>query len=202
MNKNELRKKYLELRKNIIDRKQKEEEIFNKLINSFEYNSSRVIALYYSLKSETDTIKLIEYSLKNKKIVLLPRVNGDDMDFYEINSLDHLVKSRFGVMEPLETLPFDKKEIDLIVVPGVCFDKMLNRIGFGKGYYDKYLSDYHKESIGICFEEQITSEIKSEKTDIKLKKIITDKNIYSWYNRFVQIDDWRRLWYLRKLDLK
>ena len=179
MNKNELRKKYLELRKNIIDRKQKEEEIFNKLINSFEYNSSRVIALYYSLKSETDTIKLIEYSLKNKKIVLLPRVNGEDMDFYEINSLDHLVKSRFGVMEPLETVSFDKKEIDLIVVPGVCFDKMLNRIGFGKGYYDKYLSDYHKESIGICFEEQITSEIKSEKTDIKLKKIITDKNIYS-----------------------
>lgn len=179
MNKNELRKKYLELRKNIIDRKQKEEEIFNKLINSFEYNSSRVIALYYSLKSEVDTLKLIEYSLNNKKIVLLPRVNGDEMNFYKINTLQNLVKSRFGVMEPLGTFPFDKKEIELIVVPGVCFDRKLNRIGFGKGYYDKYLSDYNGESIGICFEEQLVSEIKSEETDIKLKKIITDKNIYS-----------------------
>ncbi len=180
MNKVELRKKYLEIRKNIINKDKKSEIIFNALINSDEYKKSHVIALYYSLKSEVNTLKLIEYSLKNNKIVLLPRVIDDYMIFYQIASLNNLNKSNFGIMEVSNGIIFDKNNIDLIVVPGVCFDKYLNRIGFGKGYYDKYLSNSNIYSIGICFQEQISDEmIITDKTDIKLKKIITDKNIYS-----------------------
>lgn len=180
MNKIELRKKYLLIRKSIINKEEKSDIIFNKLISSDEYKKSHVIALYYSLKSEVNTLKLIEYSLKKNKIVLLPKVIEDYMIFYKIESLNSLNKSNFGIMEPCSGIIFDKNNIDLIVVPGVCFDIYLNRIGFGKGYYDKYLTNYNGISIGICFQEQIDDEkITSDKTDIKLKKIITDKNIYS-----------------------
>ncbi len=180
MNKIELRKKYLIIRQNIINKDKKSEMIFNKLISSDEYKKSNIIALYYSLKSEVNTLELIKYSLKNNKIVLLPKVINNDMVFYKIESLNNLIKSNFGIMEPSNGIIFDKNNIDLIVVPGVCFDKYLNRIGFGKGYYDKYLSNSNIYSIGICFQEQISDGmIITDKTDIKLKKIITDKNIYS-----------------------
>jgi 5-formyltetrahydrofolate cyclo-ligase len=180
MNKSELRKYYLNVRKNIIDRKNKEKEIFNRLINSEEYIKSKVIAFYYSLDSEVNTLELISYSLKNKKIILLPKVNGEIMEFYQIKSLDGLIKSNFGVMEPNNGIIFNKNNIDLIVVPGICFDKKRNRIGFGKGYYDKYLCNYYGHVVALCFEEQIYKDnIEISDTDIVIKKIITDKYIYS-----------------------
>ena len=180
MNKNELRKKYLELRKQILEKDEKSKIIMNKLIMMEEYISSSSIGLYYSLSSEVNTLELINYALNEKKRVFLPRVEGDNIVFYEIKSMSGLVKSNFGVMEPISGNIADKNNIDLIIVPGVCFDKSLNRIGFGKGYYDRYLSDYKGETIGISFEEQMSSElIETESTDKKLKYIVTEKNIYS-----------------------
>ncbi len=180
MNKSILRKKYIELRKNIIDKEQKSREICRRLIKSHEYQNASVVGLYYSLSSEVSTIELIRYSLNNQKKVLLPKVEGDKLVFYEIKSFDDLMKSSFGVMEPLSGTVYDKEEIDLIVVPGVCFDKCLNRIGFGKGYYDRYLDGFDGDIIGICFEDQVSEEeIDISETDQKLKYVITEKNIYS-----------------------
>lgn len=180
MNKSLLRKKYVELRRQIIDKEQKSKEICRKLIRSNEYQNARVIALYYSLKNEVSTLELIKYSLNDQKKVLLPKIMGEVMVFYEIKSLENLRKGPLGIMEPQDGTIFDKNNIDLIVVPGVCFDHNLNRIGFGKGYYDKYLDGYLGEKIGICFDDQVTDDtILSEDTDIKLKYIITEKNIYS-----------------------
>ena len=180
MNKSKLRKKYIEIRKGIIDKEKKSLEILRKITSLEEYKKSKVIALYYSLSSEVDTINLINYSLENKKIVLLPKVLGEDMVFYEIKSLDGLKKSSFGVMEAENGIEYNKELIDLVIVPGVCFDKHLNRIGFGKGYYDKYLEGYNGLTIGICFEEQMSEEnIEVDKNDVQLKYIITEKNIYS-----------------------
>ena len=180
MNKSILRKKYIELRKQIFDKELKSKEICRRLIKSDEYQSARVVGLYYSYESEVYTLDLIRYGLSDNKRILLPKVVGNELIFYEINSLDNLVKSSFGIMEPSGGVPIDKNNIDLIVVPGVCFDRDLNRIGFGKGYYDRYLADYYGPTIGICFEDQISDEtILGEETDIKLQYIITEKNIYS-----------------------
>ncbi len=180
MNKSVLRKKYLEIRKNITDKDIKSNEIFNRLIQLEEFNNANVIAFYYPLRSEVNTLRMIKYSLENNKTVLLPKVIGEYMVFYKINSFNNLKKSNFGIMEPEGGIIFDKNSIDLIVLPGVCFDRNLNRIGFGKGYYDRYLEGYIGQTIGLCFEEQISEEeIQTSENDIKLKYIITEKNIYS-----------------------
>ena len=179
MNKSELRKKYIEIRKNIKDKEEKSKEIFNRIISLNEFKKSKVIALYYSLKSEVDTILLIDYCLNNNKTVLLPKVIGEDMIFIKIESLNNLKKSNFGVMEPQNGIEYNKEEIDLVIVPGICFDKKFNRIGFGKGYYDRFLNGFRGITIGICFSDQISEvEIESEKTDVQLQYIVSEKNIF------------------------
>ena len=173
MDKQTLRKKYLEIRKNLSDKNLKSELIFNKIINTKEYQNSHVIALYKSLDSEVNTDELIDYSLSIGKIVLLPKVINDDMIFYQITNQTIFVKSNFGVYEPMEENHYDGK-IDLIIVPGVCFDKNNNRLGFGKGYYDKYLANKNIKKIGICFKEQLLDNLPADINDIKMDLSITD----------------------------
>lgn len=180
MNKEELRKKFKIIRDNINNRDKKSSEIIKRLINTKEYQKSKVIALYSNISSEVETKELIKISLENKKVVL-PKINKDNtMDFYEINCLKDLEVGAFNIKEPKvkNKKPIKKEEIDLIIIPGICFDKNRNRIGYGKGYYDKYLSNTNIKKIGLCYEEQITKEIKSDKTDISLDYLITEIKIY------------------------
>lgn len=176
--KENLRKEYLIKRKNIKNKLEKSNIIYEKIINSEKYINSKVIALYKSLKDEVDTNRLINYSLSIGKIVLLPKTYENEMNFFKIEKNEQLTKSKFGVEEPKED--FDKlcssEEIDLMILPGVCFDKNLNRIGFGKGYYDRYLENSNSiYKIGICFKEQITKDILPHDTyDIRLNEIICD----------------------------
>lgn len=175
-----LRKQYLSIRNNIIDKEEKSKIICEKIINTLEYKSSKVIALYKNLPSEVDTNYLIDYSLKNNKIVVLPRVDKDDLKFYKIANNEKLEKSPFGVLEPhdnKETL-IDNNLIDLAIIPGICFDTNHNRVGFGKGYYDRFLSKINTKTIAICFSEQVLEEdlIKANDNDIKVDRIITDKS--------------------------
>ena len=180
MNKEELRKRYKIIRDNINNRDKKSSEIIKRLINTKEYQKSKVIALYSNISSEVETKELIKISLENKKVVL-PKINKDNtMDFYEIKYLKDLEVGAFNIKEPKikNKKPIKKEEIDLMIIPGICFDKNRNRIGYGKGYYDKYLSNTNIKKIGLCYEEQITKEIKSDKTDIRLDYLITEIKIY------------------------
>ncbi len=180
MNKEELRKKFKIIRDNINNRDKKSSEIIKRLINTKEYQKSKVIALYSNISSEVETKELIKISLENKKVVL-PKINKDNtMDFYEIKCLKDLEIGAFNIKEPKvkNKKPIKKEEIDLMIIPGICFDKNKNRIGYGKGYYDKYLSNTNIKKIGLCYEEQITKEIKSDKTDISLDYLITEIKIY------------------------
>lgn len=178
-----LRKKYLLIRNNIPDKEIKSKIIIEKIKLSKIYQESKVIALYKSLKSEVDTKELIEYSLKIGKIVVLPKVEKNELKFYKISLNEPLIKSNFGVEEPLglNINYIDKSEIDLVIVPGLCFDKENNRLGFGKGYYDRFLSNTNLYTIALCFKEQILEDtlLPVEITDIKLKEIISDELINS-----------------------
>lgn len=180
--KDNLRKKYLILRKSILDKDNKSKIIANKLINTKEYINAKTIALYKNLDSEVNTNELIDYSLKLNKVVILPKVINNDLYFYKYNIKDKLIKSNFGVLEPIDNINnlVNINNIDLIIIPGICFDKYKNRLGFGKGYYDRYLMNKNIKKIAICFDEQILKEdiIPTNKYDIKMDIIITDKNIY------------------------
>lgn len=173
MDKQTLRKEYLEIRKNILDKDIKSKLIFNKIVNTIEYRQCKTIALYKSLDSEVNTDELIDYSLSVGKIVLLPKVINNDLVFYKITKETILIKSAFGVYEPIEENNYNGN-IDLIIVPGVCFDKNNNRLGFGKGYYDRYLSNNSIKKIGICFKEQLLDNIPTDINDMKMDLIITD----------------------------
>lgn len=180
--KNDLRKKYISIRNNIKNKEEKSLVIMKKIKEEEKYKNAKVVALYKNLKSEVDTSELIEYSIKIGKTVVLPRVEGKILKFYKINLLnDKLIKSAFGIEEPIadKTKLICKDDIDLLIVPGICFDRQKNRLGFGKGYYDRFLEMTNLETIGICFEEQVINEkLPITEKDKMVKMIITDKKIY------------------------
>lgn len=176
--KKKLRKEYKSIRCRLENKKEKSNEIFNKVIITEVFKESKFIAIYKNIESEVDTNELIKYSLKIGKIMCLPKVEENELKFYKINSIcENLEKSKFGIEEPKgekENL-VDNNLIDLVIVPGVCFDTEKNRLGFGKGYYDRFLKQKNFKTIGICFDEQIAVKIPTDEYDVKLKQIITDK---------------------------
>ena len=182
MEKKELRQKYLLKRKFIKNKKEKSNDILNYIINNPLYNNANVIALYYSNKDEVDTFDLILYSLLQDKTVLLPKVVGKEMIFIKIDETTRYETSRFKIREPISNEEYTGN-IDLFIVPGVAFDKEGNRLGYGGGYYDKYLSNTNTPTIGICFEEQITDEIEVEEHDIQVDVVQTERNTYDAIKR-------------------
>ena len=176
MNKDKLRKEMLNKRKKIIDKEELSKAIINQITNLDIYKKSKLIALYKSLNNEVDTNTLIDKALK-EKIVLLPRIDNRKIVFVKINKSTNYVKSNFGVLEPIGDSCDD--DIDLIIVPGLAFDKDLNRLGFGRGYYDKYLSNKNIYKIGLAFDEQIVDEVPHDKLDIRMDMVITNKKTYT-----------------------
>lgn len=174
MNKKELREKYKKIRKRITDKEEKSLIISNTLFKLEEFCKANVVGIYSSLSEEVDTKCIIEYCLKYNKKIAFPKVENSEMRFYYINNINDLNRvGSFGIMEPEGNNLAE--DIEIMIVPGICFDRQNNRIGFGGGYYDKYLSknrDIFK--IGICFREQITEKIETNETDIKMDIIITD----------------------------
>lgn len=98
------------------------------------------------------------------------------MNFYLINSLDELKKSSFGILEPSnQSKIINKENIDLLIVPMVAFDSNHNRLGYGGGYYDRYLKNYAGKVIGLAFSFQQTEALPVESFDIPIKTIIDEK---------------------------
>ena len=169
----------------------KDGNIRERLLGLQEFSKSAVILLYASLKSEVDTFEAIKYCLSNNKTVVLPKVNRakDALILYEIRDISELAKGHFGVPEPSvsEDRRRDITGIDVVIVPGVAFDEGCNRLGYGKGFYDKLFSPISNQQsavsnnrrktcrIALAYEEQIVERIPAEPHDMKMDKIITDK---------------------------
>lgn len=157
-----------------------DKKIVAALLDSDEYKSCRTILSYVSLGSEADTYDIILQALNDGKQVAVPRCddNNGKMTFYVISSLEQLEKGSFSVMEPIPDkcsvlMDFDNS---LCIVPGLAFDEYGYRLGYGKGYYDRFLS-LHKEifKIGIGYSCCIVSELVSDTYDIAADLIITEK---------------------------
>lgn len=163
---------------------EKSKTITSKLTSMEHYKKSKVVFVYLSFNNEVDTINLIEEMLSVGKRVVVPFTDVVNTQIIpiEIKSLDGLKKCSFGYLEPMldEKIIIDPKEFDLVVVPGVVFDKNLNRIGFGKGYYDRILINLNQEvkKIAIAYDFQVLDEIPAENHDVKVDSIITEKQIY------------------------
>lgn len=155
--------------------------IINKLLKTKEYKSCDTLFTYVSYNQEVITINLIKETLGEKKVAV-PKIADDKMQFYYINSFEDLRAGKLGILEPTNTDLAIPKENDLFIVPGLAFDEYKNRIGYGKGYYDKYFVEYshvnfHKTA--LAFDFQILRKIPVDDYDVKLDNIISpSKTIY------------------------
>tara|TARA_Y100001936_G_C16091365_1_gene686475 strand:- start:4804 stop:5361 length:558 start_codon:yes stop_codon:yes gene_type:complete len=179
--KDKVRKKFLLLRKSkyfIFD-----DDIFKPLINLIKLKKKRKISLYYPSNFEADTLKLFKILEKDKKLhTSLPSISSKySMKFLRWKLNDPLKVNKYGFLEPITK---EKKvNPDLIVVPVVAFDRFNNRLGYGKGYYDKFLGKYLKKrkkiiTVGLAFSFQKYKKIPATKFDVKLDYILTEKGIF------------------------
>lgn len=139
------------------------------------------IYAYADFDGEAETRTLIETALREGKRVWLPKVRGEDMEFYPVMSMDSLSEGAFGILEPSAkdvSASENAAGKSLMLLPGVAFDRAGNRIGYGRGYYDRYLAVCPGiPKIALAFEFQITDRIPAEHTDIKADLIITEKGV-------------------------
>jgi 5-formyltetrahydrofolate cyclo-ligase len=159
-----------------------DKSIFNRLINCDFYNDANIIFTYVSFKSEVDTIKIIDHSLSLGKLICVPKINKHtkSMEVYRIKGFEDLDKGYFGILEPNEDcreVPADN--IDLILLPGLAFDRSGTRIGYGRGFYDRYLTKCkaYVPKIALSYDFQVASKLPSNEFDIKVDAIITNKEI-------------------------
>lgn len=177
------REAYLEIRKLIVNKEEKSKVITKKVLNDNYFKKANVIAIYKNMENEVCTKWIIENSFMHGKKVVLPKVVDSSLKFYELKSLnEELIRNNFGVEEPegLDENFIEKEDIDLIILPGVAFDEEKNRIGYGKGYYDRFLGNSKLNTLAIAFDEQIIKDsiIEVDSFDVKVDKIITDRNVY------------------------
>jgi len=168
-------------------RKAKDESIRRRLLALPEFIRARTILFYASFRSEVDTIELLRDSILNNKTVVLPRVNmqNSSLTLYEIHTVEDLAPGCYGILEPTanEDKSVNDAGIDLMIIPGVAFDEHRNRLGYGKGYYDRLLSHKNALAVGLAYEEQILAHIPADAHDIKMDKIITDERVIQQYEQ-------------------
>ena len=171
--KNKFRKKYLLVRNNIKNKYEKDKIICEKVINNHFVEKSNTILIYVSKDSEVDTINLINYLLKYKKVAV-PKVNNNLIDFYYINSLDDLEKGFFNILESTTNKKVNDFNNAICITPGICFNKEGYRIGYGKGYYDRFFSKHKIYAIGLCYQECLINDNFDNSYDIKVNEVISD----------------------------
>ena len=153
-------------------------EIASRFLCSFEYMTADKLLIYVAKDNEVETRDIIHAALTLNKSVAVPKCEAEGvMNFYLINSMDDLKKGYMGIMEPdsekcKKLTDFDKA---VCVVPGYTFDPRGNRLGYGGGYYDRFLAKHRVKTAGLCYSSFIKWDIPCEVHDIPVDIIVTDR---------------------------
>ena len=179
MNKSEIRKKIFKLRKKFFFK-----NIFidsNKFLKFLEKKKikDKVNGGYYPYNCEIDTLDILKKLEKKNYLISLPKISKNNkMDFYQWSFKEPLSINTYGIPEPISKIKVDPK---ILLVPLVAYDSKLNRLGYGGGFYDRYISRVEKDKrilkIGLAFSFQKINKLPINKYDKKLDHIITEKNI-------------------------
>lgn len=142
------------------------------------FRQAHAVACYHALPGEVQTAAFLERWYRKKRMAL-PVVQGNDLLLLPYTGPDSVKKGAFGIIEPIVTPQSVsiEKEIDLIIVPGVAFDRRLNRMGRGRGFYDRLLSTLSVPKIGIGYSFQLRDQIPVEDFDKKMDLVITEREI-------------------------
>lgn len=150
------------------------EQIMGILENTPAFKNAQTVMLYSSLPDEVSTTAFVE-KWRNRKRIILPTVVGDDIVPVELTSDTTFAVGDFNILEP-QNRPY-AGSYDLIVVPGMAFDPIGNRLGRGKGYYDRFLSQHPSVTkIGVCFDFQLVEQVPTEPNDIRMDAVLTVEN--------------------------
>ena len=156
---------------------EKSEIIRYKLEGKKVFKEADTIMMYISSYKEPETLEIIEHLLEQEKKVVVPvsvTATNTIVPTY-IESITELEKGAYGILEPTIIRPVDIDDIDVIVVPGIAFDMHRNRLGFGKGYYDKLLAKTDAKKIALCYDFQIIDDLPVSDYDIPMDMILTEE---------------------------
>jgi len=171
MDKKSLRKIALEKRE-AIDSSAAAEKFTQNFIDNVALPKNSIIATYMPIKNELDVGFLCAILQDAGHILCLPHIEGAEMQFYEYKIGDELRANKFGIFEPLSSTK--QVEPSVIIVPMLAFDRSKNRLGYGGGYYDKYLQNSTALKVGAAFAAQEIEQIPHEPHDAKMDIIVTD----------------------------
>ena len=178
--KNQLRTQYKAIRKNMTsdEKCNADTEILQSILKQYKFINCETVITYVSTPIEVDTRSLITYSIKLGKKVAVPRCvpNTREMEFYYINSLDELSPGSFGVDEPCPersefVIDFSKS---ICIVPALSYDRYGYRLGYGGGYYDRFLRENSTSHVCLIRKKFIVENLPAEEFDFQIKKYITD----------------------------
>lgn len=187
---NMFRRRYYALRASINPQKRQimNDDILVKLLCLTQDLECKLLLSYVSIEFEVDTKNLINIALCEGMDVAVPKCKDslNEIEFYRINSISELVKGSYGVLEP-QGEPSKKVSSynnALCIVPGLCFDRHGNRMGYGKGFYDRFLTNFSGVSVGICYSVQLSDEdLPKASLDVPLNIIITEKEVFDLRER-------------------
>ncbi len=181
MNKQELRKS-LRLKRNELSQSEIDiasQQITEQILATEWFISAKTVMLYRSAKNEVITDYLWEACRRTGKICLFPKcISKTDMIAVSAQNAEDFSPSAYGILEPVSDTEFPKQQIDLIVVPGLGFDKNKFRIGYGAGYYDRYLQDFSGVSCGLCYGMLLCDTVYPDFYDVPLSYVACEKEIF------------------------
>ncbi len=165
----------------IAEKQRLDTKIANRFLNLWQYRESGLILAYVSNSIEVDTKFIIEQALIQGKRVAVPKcvVGTRKLEYYLIDSLEALEKGSFGILEPCESKCEKLLNYSggLVIVPALSFDKNGFRLGFGKGYYDRFLSNSELKTVGICYDCCLMDDLPKGKYDRNVNMVITESKI-------------------------
>lgn len=176
--KNEMRRFFLNLRREMGEERIEEysEKIYQNLIKTDLYKNANTIFVYVSMDKEINTEKIIRKSLEDGKEIYVPFIEGKEMKAKRLEKYEDLVEGKFKIKTTRSDISIENP--DLSLVPGLTFDKSKNRIGYGGGYYDKFLENSKTTSLGLLATPFESIEIPTEEYDIALNYILTEEGLF------------------------
>ena len=182
MNKIEMRKKYLGLRKQMPKEELsgKSEQILSALLSLDAIKNAKIVMLYISYNQEVNTHPLIKILKASGKNICAPICDTDscEMTAYYIDGTDSLVSGAYGILEPKPERKANEEDIDCVIVPACVFGRNFARIGYGKGYYDRFLPKAKNAvKIGLCYDFCLIDNVKADRYDEYVDIIVTEKEV-------------------------
>ena len=175
MNKQELRKA-IRTRKRAMTEEEIErrsQALCRKFLESSAYRSCKTLYGYLPYNQEVRTVPILRQALADGKQVAVPKVYGDDMKFIVLTDLSQVSKGYAGIPEPIADGPVAEDQTALVLMPGLAFDPQGHRIGYGGGFYDKFLSREPKHpTLALCYEFQMVEHLETEEFDIPVDTVI------------------------------